>query len=65
MARDSLYPKIPIVVTFRTSNRSNAKLKKKVFRNRTIDEILDIDVKLPGIPENAIIEHIGMGKRFI
>ena len=56
---------IPIVVTFRTSNRSNAKLKKKVFRNRTIDEILDIDVKLPGIPENAIIEHIGMGKRFI
>jgi len=65
MARDSLYPKIPIVVTFRTSNRSNAKLKKKVFRNRNIDEILDIDVKLPGIPENAIIEHIGMGKRFI
>lgn len=65
MARQSLYPKIPIVVTFKTSNRSNAKTKKKVFKNRNIDEVLDPKVKLPGIPENAVIEHIGIGKRFI
>jgi len=65
MARESMYPKIPVVVTFKTSNRSNAKTKKKVFNNRSIDDILDPDTKLPGIPNNAIIEHIGVGSNFI
>ena len=65
MARESMYPKIPVVVTFKTSNRSNAKTKKKVFRNRNIDEILDPNVRLPGIPENAVIEHIGIGENFV
>lgn len=65
MARETMYPKIPVVVTFKTSNRSNAKTKKKVFNNRNIDEILDPDTKLPGIPSNAIIEHIGIGKSFV
>lgn len=60
-----MYPKIPVVVTFKTSNRSNAKTKKKVFNNRSIDDILDPDTKLPGIPNNAIIEHIGVGSNFI
>lgn len=65
MARESMYPKIPVVVTFKTSNRSNAKTKKKVFNNRSIDDILDPDTKLPGIPNNAVIEHIGIGSNFI
>lgn len=65
MARETMYPKIPVVVTFKTSNRSNAKTKKKVFNNRNIDEILDPDTKLPGIPSTAIIEHIGIGKSFV
>lgn len=53
----------PIVVTFKSSNRANAKTKKKVIRNRSIDEVLTDDI--PGIPKNAVIEHIGIGKRFI
>ena len=65
MARESMYPKIPVVVTFKTSNRSNAKTKKKVFNNRNIDDILNPDVKLPGIPANAVIEHIGVGSNFV
>jgi hypothetical protein len=63
MARETAYPKIPIVVTFKTSNRSNAKTKKKVIRNINIDQVLFEDI--PGIPKNAVIEHIGVGSNFI
>ena len=58
------YIKAPITVTFKTSNRSNAKLKKKVIRNKNIDEVLDVNTKIPGIPDKAIITHIGIGKKF-
>ena len=64
MAGNGSYLKVPITVTFKTSNRSNAKVKKKVIRNRNIDEVLDINTKIPGIPNNAIITHIGMGEKF-
>ena len=65
MARDGSYLKVPITITFKTSNRSNAKVKKKVIRNRNIDEVLDVNTKIPGIPDKAIIMHIGMGEKFI
>jgi len=52
-------------VTFKTSNRSNAKVKQKVIRNKNIDEVLDVKTKIPGIPEKAVILEIGLGKRFI
>ena len=65
MAKEGPYIKAPITVTFKTSNRSNAKVKKKVIRNRNIDEILDINTKIPGIPNSAIIIHIGIGKIFL
>ena len=35
------YIKAPIVITFKKSNRSNAKILKKIIRNRNIDEVLD------------------------
>ena len=64
MARDGSYI-TPVVVTFKTSNRSNAKTKVKIIRNRNIDEVLDKATKIPGIPEKAIILDIGVGKSFI
>ena len=63
MARDGSYI-TPVVVTFKTSNRSNAKTKVKVIRNRNIDEVLDKKTKIPGIPEKAVILEIGVGRSF-
>lgn len=56
------YHKDNVTIVFKTSNRSNAKIKMKTFRNKCIDDILD--KKLPGIPDTAIIVEIGMGDRF-
>ena len=53
MAKDGAYLTLPITITFKTSNRSNAKVKKKVIRNRNLDEVLDINTKIPGIPINV------------
>jgi len=64
MARDGSYI-TPVVVTFKTSNRSNAKTKTKIIRNKNIDEVLDKKTKIPGIPEKAVILEIGVGKSFI
>jgi hypothetical protein len=64
MARGSLYPNQPVVVTFKTSNRANAQVKQKVYNNRNIDDVLEAD-KLTGIPPRAVITHIGVGKSFI
>ena len=40
-SRDGTYPKIPIVIVFATSNRSNSKMKMKVVRNRNIDQLME------------------------
>ena len=63
MARESYI--FPVVVKFKTSNRSNAKTKVKVINNKNVDEVLDVKTKIPGIPENAVILEIGLGKSFI
>jgi len=65
MARESSYPKVPIVIAFATSNRSNAKNKIKVVRNRSIDDLIDCNYVIPGIPAKSIIKEVGMGKIFI
>ena len=65
MARGSSYPKVPIVIAFATSNRSNAKYKIKIVRNRTIDDLIDCNYVIPGIPAKAVIKEIGMGNIFI
>lgn len=65
MARGSSYPKVPIVIAFATSNRSNAKSKIKVVRNRTIDDLIDCNYVIPGIPAKSVIKEVGMGEIFI
>ena len=54
----------PTVVVFKTSNRSNAKTKIKVWRNENIDWIITQD-KLAGVPSNAEILELGVGTSFI
>jgi len=56
------YHKDNVTIVFKTSTRSNAKMKMKTFRNKCIDDILD--KKLPGIPDNAVIVELGMGELF-
>ena len=58
------YNKQPVVMVFKTSNRSNAKVKMKVWNNENIDYIMTAK-KLPGVPDNAIIMELGAGKGFI
>jgi len=65
MARGTTYPKIPIVIAFATSNRSNAKTKVKVVRNRTIDDLIDCNYIIPGIPAKSVIKEVGLGEIFI
>lgn len=55
------YHKSTVSVVFKTSNRSNAKTKIKTFRNKSVDDILDAK-RIVGIPDNAIILEIGIGK---
>ena len=65
MARESSYPKIPISIVFATSKNSNAKIKIKTIRNRTIDDLIDCDYIIPGIPKTRVIKEVGMGEIFI
>jgi len=58
----SAYHKDNITIVFKTSNRSNAKVKIKTFKNKCIDDI--VTKKLPGIPDSAIIVELGMGSEF-
>jgi hypothetical protein len=58
------YNKQPVVLVFKTSNRSNAQTKMKVFANENIDYIMSAD-KLVGVPETAIILECGVGESFI
>jgi hypothetical protein len=58
------YGKLPVVIVFKTSERSNAKTKMKVFANENIDYILSAP-KLVGVPEGAPILECGVGRSFI
>lgn len=65
MARSKSYVDDPVVVVFKTSNRSNAQTKIKIFNNRNVDEVIDPKYKLPGIPEAAVWLEVGVGEVFI
>jgi hypothetical protein len=54
----------PVVMVFKTSNRSNAKYKMKVWNNENIDYIISAKA-LPGVPDTAIILEIAVGESFI
>ena len=54
----------PVVMVFKTSERSNAKTKMKVWNNENIDYIISTK-SLPGVPDNAIILECGVGESYI
>lgn len=54
------YHKSTVIIVFKTSNRSNAKIKIKTFRNKSIDDILSAK-RIIGISETSIILELGIG----
>lgn len=64
VVKNQSYGGSPIVMVFKTSNRSNAKIKIKVWNNTNIDYIVSQD-KLPGVPDKAEILELGVGESFI
>ena len=54
----------PVVMVFKSSERSNAKFKMKIWNNENIDYIISAPT-LPGVPDNAIILEVGVGESFI
>ena len=56
------YPKSPVVLVFKTSNRSNARTKMKIFKTKNVDHVNE--KKLPGVPENAVILELAVGDHF-
>jgi hypothetical protein len=53
-----------VVMIFKTSDRSNAKTKMKVWSHENIDYIISAP-SLPGIPDNAVILETAVGEGFI
>ena len=51
-------------MVFKSSNRSNARTKIKVWRNTNIDYI-NSAAKLPGVDKNAVIMELAIGESFI
>jgi hypothetical protein len=58
------YGKTPVVMVFKTSERSNARTKMKIWNNENIDFIIS-NPKLPGVPKDAIILELGVGESLI
>ena len=57
------YIKAPVVLVFKTSNRKNAKIKMKIFKNKNVDIVNE--KKMPGVPENAVVLELAIGESFI
>ncbi len=57
----------PTVLVFKTSNRSNAKTKMKVYKTKNVDEVIDSleEGKLPGVPKKAEVLELGLGNSFV
>lgn len=53
----------PLVIVWKTSNRSNATTKIKKTSNYNLDFFLKTDCTIPGIPLDAIILELGIGKK--
>jgi hypothetical protein len=58
------YGNHPVVMVFKSSDRSNAKTKMKVWHNENIDYIATAK-KLPGVPDTSILLELGVGRSFI
>jgi len=65
MAAQGSYLRSPIVITYRRTQRSKKKLIK-VMRGKTSDNIDKLtELKVPGLTQNTVIEHVGVGYRYI
>ena len=53
----------PLVIVWKTSNRSNAQTKIKKTSNYNLDYFLQTEATIPGIPKDAIILELGIGKK--
>jgi hypothetical protein len=65
MARSSERLKSSVGVLFTTSTQANPKYKIKIFRNKTVDELLDCNFETPGIPLKADIKEVVIGDKLI
>lgn len=63
--RKNTYPKAPVGILFKTSSRSNAKTKLKVFKTKNVDDLIDMDLIIPGIPERAVILRVVIGEKLV
>jgi len=63
-----VYLKVPMVIIFKNTSRANAKTRIKVFKNKHIDDLIDVlnspRKKLVGIPKTAEILQVGCGTKF-
>lgn len=64
VSKQQSYGTGPVVMVFKTSNRSNAKVKMKVWNSMNIDYIITQD-KISGVPDKAEILELGVGKGLI
>ena len=66
MSREKSYI-YPTVLVFKTSNRSNAKTKMKIYKTKNIDEVIDgLEASnLPGVPAKAEVLELSVGSSFI
>lgn len=65
MATKGSYLRLPIVITYRRTQRSKKKLIK-ILRGKTSDNIDKlVDLKVHGINENTVIDHVGVGYRYV
>lgn len=59
------YLRLPVTVRYRKTQRSK-KSFVKVIRGRTADSIEKLsELKIHGINEKTVIEHVGVGYRYI
>ena len=56
-------PKTSITIIFATSSRSNAQIKSKTIRNRSMDDLLDCNYVIPGISDKAVIKEVLVGSK--
>jgi hypothetical protein len=64
VVKNQSYGGMPVVMVFKTSNRSNAKTKMKIWNNTNIDYIISAN-SLPGVPNTAEVLELGVGETFI
>lgn len=57
-----------LVIVYKNSKRSNAKIRMRTYKNKTIDDLIETLLsprkKLVGLPKTALLLNIGVGTKF-